>query len=248
VQEAIDYTKAVISDLLMNRLDISMLVISKSISKKMDDYKNKQTHTELAAKMMKRDPSTAPHLGDRVPYVMIKSEKGAKAYEKSEDPIYVLENNIPIDTKYYLEHQLAKPLCRVFAPILKEPEKELLSGDHTRNIFVPTPTVGGIMKFAKKRESCLGCRNALQEGEITLCGNCKTKESKIYQNILVERNHYETIYSRVWTQCQRCQQSLHQDILCSNRDCPVFYMRKKVQKDLKESQEKLDKFEKLPDW
>jgi hypothetical protein len=29
---------------------------------------------------------------------------GAAAYEKSEDPIYVLENNIPIDTKYYMKN------------------------------------------------------------------------------------------------------------------------------------------------
>ena len=35
---------------------------------------------------------------------------GAAAYEKSEDPIYVLENNIPIDTKYYLDNQLSNPL------------------------------------------------------------------------------------------------------------------------------------------
>jgi len=45
---------------------------------------------------------------------------GAAAYEKSEDPIYVLENNIPIDTKYYLENQLSKPLLRIFEPILGE--------------------------------------------------------------------------------------------------------------------------------
>ena len=43
---------------------------------------------------------------------------GAAAYEKSEDPIYVLETNTPIDTKYYLENQLSKPLMRIFEPIL----------------------------------------------------------------------------------------------------------------------------------
>ena len=43
---------------------------------------------------------------------------GAAAYEKSEDPIYVLENSVPIDTKYYLENQLSKPLMRIFEPIM----------------------------------------------------------------------------------------------------------------------------------
>ena len=45
---------------------------------------------------------------------------GAAAYEKSEDPLYVLEHNVPIDTRYYLENQLSKPLMRIFEPILGE--------------------------------------------------------------------------------------------------------------------------------
>jgi DNA polymerase elongation subunit (family B) len=46
--------------------------------------------------------------------------KGAAAYEKSEDPLYVLEHNVPIDTRYYLDNQLSKPLMRIFEPILGE--------------------------------------------------------------------------------------------------------------------------------
>lgn len=40
--------------------------------------------------------------------------KGAAAYERSEDPVFVLENNLPIDTEYYLTNQLSKPLGRLF--------------------------------------------------------------------------------------------------------------------------------------
>lgn len=58
-------------------------------------------------------------------YVIIKGIKGAAAYEKSEDPIYVLENNIPIDTKYYLENQLSNPLMRIFEPVLGEKAQSL---------------------------------------------------------------------------------------------------------------------------
>jgi hypothetical protein len=31
---------------------------------------------------------------------------------------------------------------------------------------------------------------------------------------------------------------------CGSRDCPIFYMRKKVQKDLKDATAELDRFEK----
>ena len=84
----------------------------------MPDYAGKQAHVELAERMRQRDAGSAPALGDRVAYVIIKGIKGAAAYEKSEDPIYVLENNIPIDTKYYLDNQLSNPLMRIFEPIL----------------------------------------------------------------------------------------------------------------------------------
>ena len=42
--------------------------------------------------MKKRDPGSAPKLGDRVPYVIIAAAKGVPAYQKAEDPIYVLDN------------------------------------------------------------------------------------------------------------------------------------------------------------
>jgi hypothetical protein len=50
----------------------------------------------------------------------------AAAYEKAEDPIFVLENNLPIDTKYYLEQQLSKPLLRIFEPVMGEKAGSLL--------------------------------------------------------------------------------------------------------------------------
>jgi DNA polymerase delta subunit 1 len=103
---------------------------------------------------------------------------GAAAYEKSEDPIFVLENNIPIDTKYYLENQLSNPLMRIFEPILGEKASSLckylcicnfpllinaaVSGDHTRTIQIATPTVGGLMKFAVKTVTCMGCKTQLK--------------------------------------------------------------------------------------
>lgn len=36
----------------------------------------------------------------------------------------MLENSIPIDTQYYLEQQLSKPLLRIFEPILGESKAE----------------------------------------------------------------------------------------------------------------------------
>ena len=42
------------------------------LTQKEEDYKVKAAHVELAEKMRKRDAATAPTLGDRVAYVIIK--------------------------------------------------------------------------------------------------------------------------------------------------------------------------------
>ena len=78
VAGAIDYTKGIISDLLCNKIDLSLLVpsspplfpvdtfalqvITKSLGKgaSSEDYAAKQAHVELAERMRKRDPATAP--------------------------------------------------------------------------------------------------------------------------------------------------------------------------------------------
>jgi DNA polymerase delta subunit 1 len=249
VKGAIEYAKGTISDLLQNKLDISMLVITKSLGKSADDadYANKQAHVELAMRMRKRDPGSAPNVGDRVAYVIIQAAKGAPAYEKSEDPVYVLENNLTIDTEYYLTNQLSNPLTRIFEPIIPNPNS-LLTGDHTRTVCKPTPSAkaGGIMMFAVKKDKCMGCKTLIAEkdkvGGSPLCVNCHPKEGEIYMAKLNEVNSHQKVFNQLWTECQRCQGSLHQDVICSNRDCPIFYKRKKVQLDLQNAQDALDKF------
>lgn len=249
VDGAISYTKEVISDLLQNKVDLSQLVITKALSKTGEEYAGKQAHVELAERMRKRDAGSAPTLGDRVAYVIIKASKGAAAYQKAEDPIYVLENNIPIDSKYYLENQLKKPLLRIFEPILHNAESQLLAGEHTRTIQVAAPTTGGLMKFTVKKMTCLGCKSTLRNQNDAVCSYCKPKINSIYLKHLVTHNELESRYSRLWTQCQRCQGSLHQDVLCTSRDCPIFYMRKKVQKVATDSFAVLRRFgDGFDDW
>uniref|UniRef100_A0A665UXV3 DNA polymerase delta catalytic subunit n=1 Tax=Echeneis naucrates TaxID=173247 RepID=A0A665UXV3_ECHNA len=242
-QGAVAHAKEVISDLLCNRIDISQLVITKELTRTAQEYAGKQAHVELAERMRKRDAGSAPNLGDRVPYVIIKAVKGAAAYMKSEDPIYVLENNIPIDTQYYLEQQLSKPLMRIFEPILGESKAEsiLLKGDHTRCKTVLTSKVGGLMAFAQKRSTCIGCKAVLKT-DTAVCDFCKKKESELYQKEIFHLSALEERFSRLWTQCQRCQGSLHEDVLCTSRDCPIFYMRKKVQKDLDDQSKLVSRF------
>ncbi|KAJ6119756.1 DNA polymerase delta catalytic subunit [Penicillium sp. IBT 18751x] len=245
VDGAQDYVKSTISDLLQNKVDMSKLVITKALSQK--EYAGKQAHVELAKRMTKRDAGSAPALGDRVAYVMIKGAANSKGYERAEDPIYVLENNIPVDTKYYLDNQLANPLGRIFEPILGEKKaNQLLTGEHTRSISVAAPSLGGLMKFTKKTQTCMGCKKPLsgkEEQDGAVCQNCRPRLGELYTKALTKTSDLEVRFGRLWTQCQRCQGSLHCEVICSSRDCPIFYMRMKAKKDVEDSQKELGRFD-----
>jgi DNA polymerase delta subunit 1 len=160
------------------------------------------------------------------------------------DPMYVLENDVPIDVEYYLSNQLEGPLTRIFEPILGPAVSRLFSGDHTRSVKILAPAAqpGGIMKFAVKTRTCIGCKVPLSGNQKVVCNHCQMNQAQLYIKQLNNVRAYEQSYSELWTQCQRCQGSLHQEILCASRDCPIFYRRVKVQKDLKRAQDKLDQF------
>lgn len=249
VKGAIKYVQGIVSDLLQNKIDLSMLVISKSLGKSASSsgYAVKQAHVELAERMRKRDPLTAPSVGDRVAYVITKSVKGAKAFEKAEDPIFVMQHSIPIDTEFYLKKQLGGPLARIFGPIFEGKSDgnidKLFAGDHTLKLKLLTNHAGAMMRFAVKTLTCLGCKTPMKEGQRgPVCHACGGKRAPLYLDHVERVQKHEQLFACVWTQCQRCQGSLHQDVLCSSRDCPIFYRRKKVQKELAEAHTTLERF------
>lgn len=53
----------------------SISLYAQGLTQDADEYETKSAHVELAKKMRKRDPATAPNVGDRVPYVIIKAAK-----------------------------------------------------------------------------------------------------------------------------------------------------------------------------
>ena len=150
-QGAIDAAKKVISDLLQGKVPLDDLVISKAYSKPASEYAATQAHIVLAEKMQRRDPATAPQMGDRIPYVMVGTAgRNPKAYERVESVDYVRKHGIPVDARYYIDNQLKKPLLRVMEPVIGDTaEAEIFRGDHTRKIVKKMPKSGGLLDFFK---------------------------------------------------------------------------------------------------
>jgi DNA polymerase I len=122
VEEAKDHVRSVI--VRLQNLDLSSdpgileeLTLTRRYTKSIGSYKNKQPHIQLVEKIRERG-GQVPSVGDRVPFVIIKGKSSRKNkalfVDRAEDPAFVLENNMPLDTEYYVDKQILPPVLRIF--------------------------------------------------------------------------------------------------------------------------------------
>ena len=85
-----------------------------------------QAHVQVVVKMRERKPGSEPQSGDRVPYLLTNTgDRKAKAFEKSEDPKFVEENNVPVDYHYYFENKFLNPVCDLLDPLFENTKQEI---------------------------------------------------------------------------------------------------------------------------
>ena len=123
-KKVIDFVHNSMSDLMNSRVPMEKLIITKSLR---GFYKRPESiaHKVLADRIAKRDPGNKPKAGDRIPFVFIETDTKSKLQgDKIELPTYIVENNLKIDYRHYIEKQLMLPLSQVLQYILP-PKKEL---------------------------------------------------------------------------------------------------------------------------
>jgi DNA polymerase delta subunit 1 len=125
-------------ELLSGDIHNDKLVLSQSLS---DSYKVKgqnvsitspdsiyinQAHVQVVNKMRDRKPGSEPQSGDRVPYLLTKTgDPKARAFEKSEDPKYVEEHDVPVDYHYYFVNKFLNPVCDLLDPLFTNTKEEI---------------------------------------------------------------------------------------------------------------------------
>jgi DNA polymerase, archaea type len=89
------------------------LILSKQLSRGLDQYSVEMPHVEVCRKMEKRG-ETSYGLGDRVPYMVTPGALKGNVSKFVDTPEYIREHGGAIDTSWYVEKQLLPPISRVF--------------------------------------------------------------------------------------------------------------------------------------
>ena len=167
------------NELLSGEIPHDKLILSQSLS---DSYKVggksvsinspesihiNQAHVQVVNKMRQRKPGSEPQSGDRVPYLLTKTDNSkAKAFEKSEDPNYVEEHNIPVDYHYYFVNKFLNPVCDLLDPLFENTKQEIF-GDIIEHYKPPKKVTGPALSGMKKEQLIEECEKNNLSGEGT---------------------------------------------------------------------------------
>lgn len=233
---AIQVIKKLVEDIRLDRLPIDSYILSKSLR---GDYTNEQPHAMLAKRIEKRSPGEGPAIGSRVPYVIVNNGEKKNAH-RAEDPLYALENKIPIDREYYIRKQIEGPLERILTHF----------GINMVNLLASTKikqsaaSGGALSKFFKVKIPCWYCKKPVPpiSSHKRLCPDCHASEEVMRLYKLEYYQNYETAIEEVNKAMERCQQCQGPDgdpEACYAKDCKDFYRRKVSQQKLKEVEQEM---------
>jgi hypothetical protein len=123
VPKAAEFVQTMSKQLVEGKFGLQPLIISKSLRAEYADP-SRIAHKALADRMAKRDPGNAPASGDRIPYVYIQPLTGQEAPdlqgERIETPSYIKEKGLKVDYMYYIDHQIANPVCQLFGIVVDQ--------------------------------------------------------------------------------------------------------------------------------
>jgi DNA polymerase delta subunit 1 len=145
--------------ILSQGLSDSYKVGGKSVSVTSPESVNiNQSHVQVVTKMRQRRPGSEPQSGDRVPYLLTRTEDPkAKAFEKAEDPKYVEENGVPVDYHYYFLNKFLNPVCDLLDPLYENVKEEIFGeiiNQHKPKKPPKLPSLSGM----KKEELIAECK------------------------------------------------------------------------------------------
>lgn len=158
INKAVKFVKDSCYEMLNDKFDLSMFVISKTLR---DYYKDPESiaHKVLADRMAERDPGNKPACNERIPYayIQLSSNKNKTAEkvlqgDKIEHIDYIKEHKLKVDYITYIENQLIKPISQIFELVLSEIKGYPYHSDYLVNLesIIYSKHNGNIKKYEEE--------------------------------------------------------------------------------------------------
>ncbi|KAF7014170.1 hypothetical protein CFC21_028190 [Triticum aestivum] len=214
----------------------------------------------VATKAMLSDPRAEPRYAERVPYVVIHGEPGARLVDMVIDPYGLLEVGSPyrLNELYYITKQIIPALQRVFGLLgvnlnkwfneMPRPTRSTLAkrqsalGHGSRDSSSirlgwnkkPPAKVARIDTYYMSSH-CTICGDTVQGSE-TFCSYCLRNEAVVATVVAGRTSKLEREIQHLAAICGHCGGAdwiVESGVKCFSLACPVFYERRKVQKELR---------------
>jgi DNA polymerase delta subunit 1 len=227
-------------------------VLIKGLSKEYVSHKKKATRgwSEIKKGELAEDPAIV--MQKRLPIdgpALIASQL-VKPFVRLLNPVLCTDPKELADaTGYYKKNPDATTAYRI-----------LFQGDHMMYRINAPATSGALAGFVVAKPTCLQCRAPLPAGrpqagprlavgfdgeppsERAVCPSCLPMKPLVYMRLQREAQQVERARSAAWTDCQRCQGSLHTAVICGNKDCNNFYYRDMMNYKLTDLEDLLKRF------
>ncbi|KAJ8511067.1 hypothetical protein OPV22_001501 [Ensete ventricosum] len=213
----------------------------------------------VAIKAMNADPRAEPHYGERVPYVVVYGEPGARLADMVVDPHDLLEVNSPyrLNDHYYIKKQIIPALQRVLGllradlnqwflevprpvrPILARFYASHFGSSHDFDYNGPGTSRKAQVKRSRidtyySSKHCILCGDLVQRSKY-LCDVCFEKKPLTATALVSKTSTLERDIQHLVAICRHCGGGDYipgSGVQCNSLACSVFYERRKVQKEL----------------
>ncbi|GKC97427.1 DNA polymerase zeta catalytic subunit isoform X1, partial [Tanacetum coccineum] len=234
------------SRILSGRVSIQDFIFAKEV--RLGTYSSRVSSIPPAAlvatKATKLDPRAEPRYAERIPYVVVHGEPGARLADMVVDPMELLAVDSPyrLNDLYYINKQIIPALQRVFGLVgvdliqwfLDMPRPVRETGGKNQS-YGPNSHRTRIDYYYLSKH-CIMCGELVQTSAAPLCGNCARNEAAVALAVTGRTSKMEKEIQHLAAICRHCGGGdwlVESGVKCTSLACSVFYERRKLQKELR---------------
>ncbi|KAG2695557.1 hypothetical protein I3760_07G018400 [Carya illinoinensis] len=239
ISEVKEYLQRQWTRIVSGRFSLQDFVFAKEV--RLGTYSSLPPAAIVATKAMRADPRAEPRYAERIPYVVIHGEPGARLIDMVVDPMELLAIDSPfrLNDLYYINKHIIPALQRVFGLVggnlnqwLIEMPRPVRKASTKRPCYAPNPLRTRIDYYYISKH-CILCGELVQ-ASAHLCNQCSQKgtaAAAAAAAVTGRTSKLEREMQHLAAICHHCGGG-DWGVKCTSLACSVLFERQKVQKEL----------------